>query len=705
MSDLIRCRGRASRFLAVTFGVLMVFSLGLLTAAPATADPIDQMNFNPDDDPPDATGDTEFMVMSDQNDGTNSTFHVVTVATVDTTAVDWYYCPLGYGGADPTAGGSGCTLAGTDSSPVTPPGPGTDGPDEVYELAFDVPDDAVHDWIAWVCAGVPKNDTNCDQEKEEDVQFDDASTGTAASQSPAGEITLPTMAFGAGSNGQTLGATTTPDVTEVGWCWINDADADTDPDGTCDDLHTDSAPDNPAAQQSQFKVWSDTTSSNCSPCEGTWVLFELAGGATNSLPGGSDNCTGSANDCQLDSHYQTESPSVPTTVELAFPDSPDGEPSTLPNDCGETEAVNTISLPSPTLGNAVADETIQGCILDQAGEFITDNEDWAFHLSPEDADATTTHKLGYCMGGTSADEGDCNDTNTNNFNEQVAGDPGDAGDIAEQDFDLHTIGTYNAKFCVDDDDNADDGAGQAADPCAGEALVATGTITVSAPVDHVHLKKAGTEGPLCHTGASSTTAPAASVVNLTGCTLGTIGSTGNEQPSGGNHVLWITNPAGNPDDPAQVTSQENTTGADGKADAAVTSGVGAAEKTSTIRFCLDNFPNPAGTGLGNGICDGLETGSGFGSATIADFQINWTKATGQQGACPNGLNRIRGNNDNNLLIGTADCDSIRGRSGNDTLRGKAGDDRLNGGRDFDRGNGGVGTDRCRRLERKRACEN
>jgi hypothetical protein len=604
-------------------GTMMIMSLGALTATPASAaPPTDIANFNPDDSEPDVDGgaDVEVSVMSDRPDGTNSTYHAVTVTSVDATSVDWYYCATTYDGAgDPTQPAAGCTLAGSDSSGVTPPGAGSDGADEVYELNFDVPDDLVHDWVAWACNGLPKNTANCDEDWENDIQFDDASQGTAASQSSAGEITSPANGSGQSENGMNLVATTSPDVTEVTFCNDEDADAANEP-ATCDDTHTENTPSNPAAEQSTFKEWEcgvgchSFTASN----EQAIILFETMGGT--------GFCAGDGTDCQLDSHYVTENPAQATTIEIAFPDF--GQPGTTGDTgCAEENSINSATYPSPTLGNPAGDEEVHGCILDQSGNYITDDEDWAFQMTPEDPDALVTHELGFGRGGTSADEGEENDVNSNNFFEQVDGDVGDAGDgLAEQDFDLHTAGTYNVVFCLDADDNADDAAGQSTTPCNGEALSASGTIEVTTPVDHVHLKRSGTEGPLCHTGASSTTAQAQTTVPLVGCTLGTIGSTGNEQPSAGNHVLWITNPAGNPQDPAQVVTQENTSDNAGKADASVTSGAGAAEKTSTIRFCLDNFPNPAGTGLGNGICDGLEAGSGFGSETIADFQINWTAA-------------------------------------------------------------------------------
>src|SRR5688500_5283916 len=114
MSDLIRCRGRAGRVAALAVGAMTVFALTIVATPAMAAAPAAVSNFNPDDSPPDPDGETEPVVMSDRFDGTNSTYHAVTVATQDTTSVDWYYCPIGYNGAgDPTAGGSGCTLAGT----------------------------------------------------------------------------------------------------------------------------------------------------------------------------------------------------------------------------------------------------------------------------------------------------------------------------------------------------------------------------------------------------------------------------------------------------------------------------------------------------------------------------------------------------------------------------------------------------------------
>src|SRR5687768_11093714 len=106
MLDLIRCRGRAGRVAALAVGALTVFALTIVATPAMAADPTDFENFNPDDTPGNPGGDTPVMVMSDRFDGTNSTFHVNTIATQDTTSVDWYYCPSTYGGTDPTLGGS-----------------------------------------------------------------------------------------------------------------------------------------------------------------------------------------------------------------------------------------------------------------------------------------------------------------------------------------------------------------------------------------------------------------------------------------------------------------------------------------------------------------------------------------------------------------------------------------------------------------------
>jgi Ca2+-binding RTX toxin-like protein len=233
-------------------------------------------------------------------------------------------------------------------------------------------------------------------------------------------------------------------------------------------------------------------------------------------------------------------------------------------------------------------------------------------------------------------------------------------------------------------------------------MSASATLHVVPPVDHVHVKKESAAGALCHTGSSAGAAVAGSTVTLQGCALG-LAADGTEVAAGDVRVLWILNPT-RPSDPGQIAFQQDSTDADGQARATVTSASGDAGRTTTVRFCVDEFPATGGGTEGNGICDAGEVGSGLPKPGLqADYTIEWTAKGGKTGPCAAGFNRIRGDQQNNLMIGTSGCDRILARGGNDILRGNAGNDILNGGKGVDRARGGPGRDRCPRTEKKKSC--
>jgi hypothetical protein len=695
--------------------VAVVTMLGLVLAAtPASADPVSAENFSPDAVPAIAPGqlDVADMVLSDRPDGsstTDTTFHATTVTNPGAEVVEYHLCDdyeaseVGDGepDADPNLDGD-CFQVGEDTSGVIP-APGPAGAGEAYEASFDIPaaqEDlaGTTEFVAWVCtSAATRNDANCDAETEEDVHVDDFSTpANPPAQSSAGEITFPPHPASVSNEGFTATASTSPGVLAVTFCLAEESDATTDAgnadegadalgDGDptqCDAVSPAFAPDNPPAQQSTFKTWSASFSAGQveDSAEYALVLFE---GHFTELFGGEGLCSGDP-DCQLDSHYVVSSPSVPTEVTIALDDFGD--------DCAGTDIVTTESVLVDT------DQDISGCIFDQSGNNVTDNFNWAFQATPDaDAGATTTNLTGF-----NDVEGEAFDRNANNFFEMVNGNLASAGGIADVDFIASAPGTWTITFCVDANNDAEPtNPAQSSTPCSGETLTANATKEYVAEIDHVHVKRQGDTDALCHTGPSSTVVPAGTTVTLQGCTLAVTPSTGNEVPVAGVHVLWIVNPASQPDDPGQIPTQTNTTDAQGHATAQVTSGSNAGDKTTTIRFCLDEFPATGGAQAGNGICDAFEGGRQANPGLQADYQINWTGAAA--GACT-GFNRIRGNNENNLLIGTAACDRIKARGGDDTSRGKAGNDVLNGGKGRDKGNGGPGTDKCVKTEKKRRCE-
>jgi hypothetical protein len=733
--------------------VALTVALALVAGPASAAEPTSAENFSPDEIPATAAAvDADDMILSDRPDGSTtsaSTFHATTVTTTDAVLVEFHLCDsfadnqAGSGaGADPNLDGD-CLKLGEDTTGVIP-SPGPAGAGKAFEAELDIPANKEDltpgaggdpEFVTWICTSTTRTDANCDSEVEENVNPDDSSTpANPPAQSSAGEITSPPHGSSVSNAGFIARASTSPDVTNVTFCIAQDAGGlpgdpadegqaadDGDPfDCLFTQADDNGTPDNPPSQQSTFKTWSARLGGGTVPDNAEFALVVFEGDSANT--DGAGLCAGDG-DCQLDSHYLVSAIPTPTTAVLAWPD----EGATQDEYCMDNDQLpNQNAVPNST-GMVGEAQWVQGCIFDQSGVPITDDINWAFQATPDsDAGATSTNmtgfNAGYCLQFiiffciSEANEGDENDLNANNFSEMVDGDGdgdpdangGDAATsagitgAADQSFQADAPGVYTVTFCVDANNDAEDAnPAQSPTPCAGEALSVSGTKTFFEDVDHVHVKRQDQTDALCHTGASTTTAPAGSSVTLRGCTLAVIPSTGDEIPVGDVHVIWITNPLARPDDPGQITSQTNTSDNNGQATATVTAPASGAEKTSTIRFCVDEFPATGGAGQGNGICDAAEAGSGAGPGTQADYQINWTGAAA--GACT-GFNRIRGNNENNLLIGTGDCDRIKARGGDDTSRGKGGNDVLNGGRGRDKGNGGPGTDKCVKTEKKRRCE-
>jgi hypothetical protein len=714
MSRTTGSKARVSKVAALTGAALTLFSLVLVATPASAADPVSAENFNPDEVVATGGGALAPMVLSDRPDGSSTSdtmAHVTTVTTTEAAVVEYHLCDTfvddqaGDVAVDPDPNADGdCFKVGEDTTGVIP-APGPAGAGRAFELAFDIPaaqEDlaGTTEFVAYICtSAAARTEANCDSEVEDDIHVDDSSTpANPPAQTSAGEVTFPSHGSSVSNAGFTATASTSPDVIQVIFCIVEETDVTTDAgnadegadaagDGDptqCDTGQLVANPDNPPAQQGTFKTWSAFLDPPDNAEFGV-VLFEAGSGPTP----GAGLCSGDP-DCQLDSHYIVSALSTPTEVKIALDDHGDN--------CQGTDIVTSDVAIVPF------QQSVSGCIFDQSGNDITNNVNWAFQATPDaDAGATTVATSGWdLLGGL---DGTAFDRNLNNFFEIVNGDANDAGagDRALQQFRVRAPGSWTLVFCLDSNNDAQPAnPAQSSTPCAGETLSATATKEGVEEIDHVHVKKQSETDTLCHTGSSSTTAPAGSVVTLQGCALAVTQTTSNEVPVSDVHVLWIVNPASQPDDPGQIPTQTNTTDGQGHATAQVTSGANAGDKTTTIRFCLDEFPATGGALAGNGICDSFEGGRQADPALQADYQINWTQPAA--GGCPNGFNRIRGNNENNLLIGTKDCDRIKARGGDDTSRGKAANDVLNGGKGEDKGNGGPGTDKCVKTEKKRRCE-
>lgn len=775
---------KARRLLLVTTALCAMSALVLVpSVAGADPTPFTAENFNPDTSGtgPATTGslDTETSVMSDLNDGGNSTFHATTVTSTNASLVQYYFCPIGFSdnqvdpgtdvvGEDPTQAVNNCQAASAaDTTGVTPSGVNVG---EAYEAEIDIPaslDGQTRDFVAWVCSGSTTTAADCDSEVEPLVQLDDASSGGTTT---SGEITSPAHPANPSNQGFTTSARTSPDVTAVTFCLAAVdgtptppgpavADETSDPTECVTDPDADGAPSNPPVKsdttpntsQASHKTWSVAFTDAETPDNAELALVLFEGTATDgdmTIPAspaesGSGLCADGAGavDCQLDSHYIVTSTVAPATAKIAFPD--EGDDSTLPNDCTESTATaSSEAEPEQYL-------RVQGCILDQSGNNVTNSRHWAFQITPIDPAGNTNDETGFecsdagagetcsdttfpdaapdsgehlidvapgvgwpnyecegrdpgpdappaadgCPSGDVGADGVQRDLNDDFFYESADGDPagtasGTAG-IADEVVEFHTGGTYTITFCHDSNNDA----GTSPTPCAGEAVSATGSNFTRATVEHVHVKKQGTTDAQCHSGEVFATADAGSIVTLQGCALALLGTA--ESPAPGARVTWVLNPGGAPGSPGTIQNAQTLTDSNGQATAQVTSSSSDGAKSTTVRFCLDEHPaSTTAAPDGNGVCDSAEPASGATAKTHADFRIDWTTVGGGGGGGQCSASR-ENSAQSEILIGTNGADSICGFGGNDTLRGLGGPDTLKGGSGNDVLAGGSGPDKLR----------
>jgi len=338
----------------------------------------------------------------------------------------------------------------------------------------------------------------------------------------------------------------------------------------------------------------DTTPDTTSATVDTWSVSGLGtcGDDTASVSLFSENstfasgvnasCDNGDDGCLMDRHWIAGGEPVPTSAVITFPDQagttgPDG-------DCAE---------PISTATNEAGDnEDVYGCLYDQSGNAVTNDFPWAFQSTP-DPTPPDTNDWGFGQGSPCwGDEGDYNDVNGNHFFEQEAGAAGDAStnngfcggnDTAEASWESPTSGTYSFIFCYDSDENGNDTppgtVTQSSTPCAGEAVSASGSKTVSADSGSTNdvirfAADAGTD-PTCPTGSNSTSVPANQPVNVVECVFDDFGN-----PIAGAQVTWFVDFG-----PGNYTAQQQTTDATGRATATFGNGVEGVQ--SGIYSCAD----------------------------------------------------------------------------------------------------------------------
>ena len=677
--------------------------------------------------------------LSDKEDGLGTEAHLTVVATEDTTQVDWYFC-TGPVTDPPTTPAhiSTCTFIGSDPEPRQPTDPTAfAAADEAYDIVWSIPnsvDGLQRDIVSLACNGAPaagaEPGTNCRGEVENDIWLDASDTGPNP-QTTAGEFYKydPCNAAGAGcallgapggldpanqqfdllhginwpNTGAAASARTSPEQGSVDFTTYGPTvDAQNPPIATTvlDALATDAAPDVTTAV---YKQWSGVLD----PANNAELLLALDDSddgtfATSSLNNVGDPPADPGDECPavdgifcaFDAHYIVTVANALAQTH-AHNDEVDNSPADPVDDPAPTVAADR-TFCEDEMRNKGGDVTtdserdeVIGCIFDQFTSF-SELDSPANGELEKDTDHSmalpatweiTSANAGFAQptipGGTTAIE-DCDGTVHDHDSDGLF----EHCHYAAPDGPLNTYeaawvaiggGPVELVFCYDPDQGAPAAAGHG---CGDATDAGKDTLTKNgeAGIDHVHVKQAQdvASDPTCLTGAGNTDAQAGSDVNLTGCVHDFF-----HNPTADAHVLWRINPGNDPDDPGQfVGIPEDTTDAGGHADATATSPNNAAGKTTTVRFCVDEFP-----GGGNGVCDSVDL---VAPGLEGNFQINWTG--GGQGGC------IRGTQGNDRIRGTEEGDCIRGRRGNDVIRGLGGADDLNGQGDDDKLNGGPGPD-------------
>jgi len=508
---------------------------------------------------------TDDTTLSDKADG-NGTVHVTGVASSNADRMIWSYCTTGH---VPPSGS--CTTMGEDDSGVTPTAvDGGSNPvttDEAYDIEFDIPsslDGVTRDVVAEACNGAPDGThSNCVDDTVTDVLFDDSGSG-ANPQTTAGDITTPAHGSSVSNNGFTATASTSAELDRV----VISTEETTDSTNIGDDVDYCSSDDDTTPDTTSATV--DTWSASLATCGDNTDSVSLFSENNTFASGVNASCDNGDDGCLMDRHWIAGGEPVPTTAVITLPDQatsahPDGS-------CDEPITTGT-DVPDST-------ETVEGCLYDQGGNNVTNDFDWAYQVTPVDTKASQDPDSGYCCG-----DGEENDTNSDQFREQVDGDPGDAGSEADEGFYAIQAQQYTLTFCYDSNNDAEDTPPgiltQSATPCAGESVSATATKTITAGTggtnDVIRFAADAGADPTCPTGNNSTSAPADQPVNVVECVFDDFGN-----PVAGAKVQWFVDYG-----PGNYTAQQQTTDANGRATA--TFGNGAEGVQTGIYSCEDDL--------------------------------------------------------------------------------------------------------------------
>src|SRR5205807_1264335 len=170
-----------------------------------------------------------------------------------------------------------------------------------------------------------------------------------------------------------------------------------------------------------------------------------------------ENAGGDA--CAMDRVYLTSVASTPTTALIDFPNQ------TSPSRHCDVPADRTKGLTTTAANTAGTQEQVEGCVLDQNNNVITNSVAWAFQASPVDPAATAAVPTGFNQAGGGVQEGTAHDTNGDHFFEQAGGAAGTSGSVAQVTFKAGKAQGYTLTFCVDANGDAF-GTTPSPTPCA-----------------------------------------------------------------------------------------------------------------------------------------------------------------------------------------------------------------------------------------------
>jgi len=341
----------------------------------------------------DRTGETQMAVLSDLGDGVDSAAHLTAVTSpadttvVTATLVQWYFCTAGT--APPVCPSANLIGADTTATTALQTPAYTGGTiDDAWSIAWDIPaslNGLTRDIVVEGCNGAPDATfSNCTADSVPDVLLDDAGSGNNP-QTSSGEITSPANGSALSDSATlTMTASTSPELTAVGFGFDQPAGSgdDSDPPEGSDDVdsfggstgagvYNDLTPNTTTATA---KTWSVTVTGADTPDndEQALTLWSTNGnmnftGSGGAVPGGVASfecgapCTSATvGGLAFDRHYEVLEPGVPGEALQAR----------LKKSSDVTADATCLTGPSSIFASAGSTVNLTGCVFDAFGTAV-----------------------------------------------------------------------------------------------------------------------------------------------------------------------------------------------------------------------------------------------------------------------------------------------------------------------------------------------